>query len=579
MARWTHPLLALALLLAPSVALAGVIRADLAEAYGAWQPPEVELASGPHASAIGLDIQVPRHLGCVRTRDPSTGVTVRCATDPAHHSVRALGEAQRATEGGVRPIVFQDLGSVLAMRLRDHLEQRFAAVDVDRGPIPVTMRLKYDIHGGRFGERDMRVELEALLASGPVRVTGHSRERLPAVHLAWFVPTLPLAGTGLVILDRVDREAIAAQAVATVDDAAAKLAQALAEAQIERGLRPAPAPLPEPQPLPAAEPAPSRAPALAVPLPKRPARCEGGSASRLSSLTSEAMVAFVTHDGEEFERASDRAAETLLCVDELLLPPQVAAFHRLVGLRAWYDGDRQAAELAFRASLALEPSFALPERVAPSGGPLRASWDRATEAPRSRSMTLEPPAGVRSWVDGGVSTSRPLDLPSLVQLGSPPDRVGWTAYLAPGARLPDRRAAVVMPFAYIQAAPHGSADERWGLSEDPFPDNPLIAEASDPQPPRRRPAPPPEPVAPPSGAELASAPAPRPQGGSLLGASIGTGAAAAALYGTAVFTRTRFDRAPSEGLMMTTNACYLGAVGLGVTSATLGTLHLTRRPE
>jgi hypothetical protein len=581
----------LALLLWSSGASASALRVDLAEAYGAWQPPAPAAGADHRARAVGLDLQVPRHLGCVRTRDPSTGVTLRCATDPAHGSAQELSEQQRATERGVRPLLFLDLGSVVAMRLREHLELRFEQVDVDRGPIPVTVRLKYDVHNGRFGERDMRVELSAQLEQGPLLVQGHSRERLNPAHLAWFVPTLPLAGAGLIMLDRLDREAIAEQALRTIDEACAQLAEALVEQQRERGLRPPALAEPAPPPSPAASP-PSPAPSPAAPpprpapspaalepavastrpepplppLPKRPSRCEDTPAASLTSLTSEAVVAFVTHDDDAFERAADRAAQALPCVDEVVLPPQAAEFHRLVALRAWYAGDRQAAELAFRASLAVEPSYRLSEKVAPPGGGLRRAWERAQEAPRSRMMPLEGPEDVRAWVDGFVAEDRPMDLPALVQLGAPPDRVGWTGYLGPGGALPGPRGGsnlALIPFSFIRSASLGSEQARWGL--------PVAVEQ--PEPPTAPPPRAPVPVE-----DLAALPPPTAPVQPLLTTAVATGSAAVVLYGTAHLARWRFDHhGPTQALMWTTNGCYLGSIGLGLTSATFTTLWLQRR--
>jgi hypothetical protein len=642
MASRTARIVALALLLAPGSALAGAVRADLAEAYDAWQPPAAQLVAGTQAAAIGIDLQVPRHLGCVRTRDPSTGVTVRCVTDPAHRSTHDLVDAQRATEGGVRPIVFMDLGSVVAMRLRDHLGERFEQVDVDRGPIPVTVRLKYDIHSGRFGERDMRVELVADLEGQTIEVVGHSRDRLSPAHMAWFVPTVPLAGLGLILLERLDREAVATQAVATIDDATAQLAAALAEHQLEHGLRPPstapPSPEPAPRPRPPEEPPaavqpapeppvaqPAPEPPVAQPapeppvaqtdpappagprvkLPKRPSRCQDTTAARLSSLAGEAVVAFATHDRQAFEDAADAAARALPCVDEVVHPPQAAEFHRLVALRAWYAGDRQAAELAFRASLALEPDFSLPRSLAPQDGGLRMAWDRAREAHRSRSMAVEAPAGARVWIDGRVASERPMDLPSLVQLGTPPDHVGWTGYLGPGGAVPGQRGGSslsMVPFSFIRSAEVASDEARWGLPEravaerDPepapqpeplpepepapdFPPNPLVAEPV-PEPVHEPPPPRVEPERR-RRDDLAQLPPPaRQRDAGMRSLALVTGGAALALYGTAHATRWRFDHdGPTKALMWTTNGCYLGSIGLGLTSAAFTTLWLTGGQE
>jgi hypothetical protein len=294
----------------------------------------------------------------------------------------------------------------------------------------------------------------------------------------------------------------------------------------------------------------------------------------------------------------------------VVLPPQVAEFHRLVALRACYAGDRQAAELAFRASLALEPSYRLSTKVAPEGGALRASWDRARDASRSRSLALQPPAGARAWVDGRVGSSRPMDLPTLVQLGTPPDQVGWTGYLGPGGALPGQRdgsTLALVPFAFIRSAEHSSEAARWGLPEtvERLPAEPAV----EPPQPAVEPDFPPnplleadelevviededldaEPAAPSRGErradrrqarpDLVDAPVPtlqQPQ--RMRNLALATGGAAVLLYGSSHASRWRFDHdGPSPGLMVATNGAYIGSIGMGLTSATFTTLWLMGR--
>ena len=342
-----------------------------------------------------------------------------------------------------------------------------------------------------------------------------------------------------------------------------------------------------------------------VKLPKRPSRCEDTTAARLSSLAGEAAVAFATHDPDAFEIAADTAARALPCVTEVVLPPQAAEFHRLVALRAWYAGDRQAAELAFRASLTLEPDYSLSRSLAPPDGGLRLAWDRAREAHRSRNMVVQGPEGARIWIDGSVAGERPMDLPSLVQLGTPPDYVGWTGYLGPGGALPGQRGGsslAMVPFAFIRSAEVDSEAARWGQPEpavaepepaEDFPPNPLVSSLPDDEPETSdterdpgegitssRPVPAPEPRVerePRRREDLARLPEPKPQRSEgMRNLALATGGAALALYGTAHATRWRFDHSgPTKPLMWTTNGCYLGSIGLGLTSVTFTTLWLT----
>ncbi len=625
MLTWLLRLCALCLLLAPRLAAATAVRADLAEALRSWEDTTPEGLPGP-GSSIHLDLQVPRDMGCVRTPDPSTGMTLRCATDPGLGSAPALIYQQREVDRGLRPILFMDLGSALSQRLRAHLEQRYEQVSLDRGPIPVTARLKYDIHGGRFGERDMRVVLQAEIEGQIVEARGHSRQRLPAGHMAWYLPTVPLFGTGLVLMDRIDREAVAAQALFTLDQAAGRLAEQLSELALDGRAaprpirRPEPAPSPDPEPVePAREPAPPPEPEPEEPavalveqpepppvvkpprLPSAPSRCRSTAPRELSSLVQEALLGFATQDAPGFEAAAGQAARALPCVDQPLAPSQAAAFHRLVGLRAWYAGDQEAARVAFHAARILQPGFRLSGKVAPPEGDLYALLSELPRVAATHSDPLGAPAGADAWLDGVLGAERPRDLPVVLQLGPGDGTVVWTGYLPPGVAVPGHRRRSLLasvPYAFIRTGQVGSEPERFGRPAPKAPPTPQLHQqdqgrevttAEDA--PRQRPDPVSEP-APDPGPELAPTLDPRPgpdltldppaataRGETgLVVAAIATGAVAAGLYGTAHVTRWRFDhQGPTRGLLIATNSCMASSIGLGVVSVTFTTLALTRR--
>jgi len=279
--------------------------------------------------------------------------------------------------------------------------------------------------------------------------------------------------------------------------------------------------------------------------------------------------------------------------------PQAAEFHRLVAMRAYYAGDAAAAAQAFRAAQLLEPGYELPTKVAEEGSELREVWREVRRGWRPKRVDVGQAAGLEAWVDAKGSETRPLELPSIVQLGTADGQVGWTGYLAPGTALPGQpggSALSMVPFAFIRSGPVDHEDQRWGLplvvelepeaalasepaplpeptadpvAEEPgddFVDNPLLLEPTTP--------------AQPSIAEL-PAPVPAPRGdGLLLAGAIASGVGAAALYGTAHVTRWRFDHnGPTQGLMRATNGSLVGAAGLGLTSATLTTVIALRRSK
>ena len=156
----------------------------------------------------------------------------------------------------------------------------------------------------------------------------------------------------------------------------------------------------------------------------------------LVSAIGSAETSFVAMDLEKFE-TSRSTAETLLgCLGEPLYPPDAAAWHRLEATAAFIKSDDAATIAAYRSSFALQPDYALPERVAPTGHPLRAWFDAARVLPPSPTVDFAD-LDVALYVDGTRATSHPVDRPFVLQSMGRSGRIEATVAVLAAGPLPD----------------------------------------------------------------------------------------------------------------------------------------------
>lgn len=203
------------------------------------------------------------------------------------------------------------------------------------------------------------------------------------------------------------------------------------------------------------------APALAV--------CPSRSAD-LQRPINEAQAAFASMDGGGFSRASGVADEALACLSEPISPASAASVHRHEALVAFVRDDPARARAAFRSALALQPSYRLPEDIAPAGNPLARLYEEARALGPGPDEAIWPSPGTTMLVDGATAASLPSDRPVIVQILSGDGAVLSTSYLRVGGALPEglmtsppdpRLAVVPIP------VPPGS-----GVSDTPPPPKP-----------------------------------------------------------------------------------------------------------
>lgn len=158
-------------------------------------------------------------------------------------------------------------------------------------------------------------------------------------------------------------------------------------------------------------------------------------AQEINALVQDALMGFAIMDEEGFYASTEEAQAKLPCLDEVFLPPNAAAYHRLLGIRAFYDGDDAGSTLAFRAARMVEPDFLLSDKIAPEGGKLHQAYEAAGAMPSPRFVRLRLPSDTQIFVNGSVIESQPSDVPAIVQVAQKGDVI-WTSYLAPGTEIP-----------------------------------------------------------------------------------------------------------------------------------------------
>ena len=295
--------------------------------------------------------------------------------------------------------------------------------------------------------------------------------------------------------------------------------------------------------------------------------CQPASSEQISSIMQQALIDFATLDEDSFFDYTQQAEDALPCLDELFLPPNAAAYHRLQALRAFFNGDDDATVLAFRAALAIEPDYQISAKLAPEGGKLDRLWTSAKTGPNPFLGSFNAPAGKYSYVDGVETRTYAEDLPSIVKYGPGDGSILWTGYVPANQKPPDELPAAGS--AVASADPDPVDDDPYaGLDDD---DDPPVEDRSSSSmggsSKRER-------------QDLVDAPKPEKQPrekkgkGGLIAATAISAVAAGGLYGSGMYFRNEYDRYPTRQSFLMTNGSYYGAIGAGVLTLTFGSLAI-----
>lgn len=199
-------------------------------------------------------------------------------------------------------------------------------------------------------------------------------------------------------------------------------------------------------------------PWLAVSLLAVPAWADAACPADVRALQAEveaATGAYVQMDPAAFGQARDRAREALGCLTEPIPPSLAAAYHRMEALDGFIARQPERTVVSFRAAVAADPAWTMPDRLAPKGNVLRQQFDEARALPPSATVPVGPPPGAHVTVDGSHLEVRPTERPAILQLvgggGAAPLTIDGTAWVDVGAVPPEWAAAPAV--AIVEATP------------------------------------------------------------------------------------------------------------------------------
>jgi hypothetical protein len=145
----------------------------------------------------------------------------------------------------------------------------------------------------------------------------------------------------------------------------------------------------------------------------------------------EAQAAFATMDGGAFADADRRAADALTCLGEPITAAVAASWHRQAAFSAWLRDDVDGTRSSFRAALALQPDWRLPEDVAPPDNPLSRLYLEAGALGPGPDRPVWVDRGRALLVDGSLASALPQERPAIVQVVSAEGVVLRTLCLSP----------------------------------------------------------------------------------------------------------------------------------------------------
>ena len=307
------------------------------------------------------------------------------------------------------------------------------------------------------------------------------------------------------------------------------------------------------------------------------ADCQPTSSEQLSSVMQQALIDFATLDEDSFFASTQQAEDALPCLDELFLPPNAAAYHRLQGLRAFFNGDDDDTVLAFRAALSIEPDYTISAKLAPEGGKLHRLWTNAQTGPNPFIGSFTAPAGKYAYVDGVETRTYAEDLPNIVQYGPGDGSILWTGYVPANQKPPTELPAAGAAVADVDPDPDPIDDDPYAGLDEPD-DDPVETSSSSRMGESSRDrersssqrerqdlvdAPKPE-----------KAPRDKKGKGGLIAATAISAVAAGGMYGSALYFSNEFERYPTRKSYLLTNGSFFGAIGGGVLTLTFGSLAI-----
>ena len=156
---------------------------------------------------------------------------------------------------------------------------------------------------------------------------------------------------------------------------------------------------------------------------------ETATTADLAAAIEEAHAAYAEVDAEAFRAAADKIEGTVPCVGDGIARHLAAELHRHVGIAAFVGKDRERAARAFSAARGIEETWRFPDVMVPAGHPIARLYEES--APPVERREVPAPAGGHVAIDGTDATTRPVGVPSVVQVYDAAGMVTTTAYVWP----------------------------------------------------------------------------------------------------------------------------------------------------
>ncbi len=147
-------------------------------------------------------------------------------------------------------------------------------------------------------------------------------------------------------------------------------------------------------------------------------------------------LAFANMDMVGLTQARKGALQQIPCLGEPVTTDVAAAFHRMMAMAAFTQGDEAGTLAEFHAARRLQPGYTIPEAVAPEGHPLVDLYERSVDAAEGSLDPTIPPLGGWVTVDGVRGAPRPTGISTILQSFEADESIDRTLYLLPGASTP-----------------------------------------------------------------------------------------------------------------------------------------------
>jgi len=164
------------------------------------------------------------------------------------------------------------------------------------------------------------------------------------------------------------------------------------------------------------------------------------SAAELGRVLDVASTAWVVMDRGSFEAATAERRASLPCLVEEVSPELAIHVHLHEALAWSLERRSDLSQGAFRAILALQPSWVLPVEMAPERHRLRSDFEAAQVADDAgERRPFAPPGDGALMVDGLPSRDVPSHRPFVVQMLDRRGDVVRTHYFTPGSAAPEQQ--------------------------------------------------------------------------------------------------------------------------------------------